>query len=269
LFLEPLDLVERFPWLSVEGLSAGCWGRTGEGWFDGYGLMQAFRRKAQALGVIYRSAAATGVERTGDRISAVMLDDGTRISCGVVVNAAGAGGPTIARAAGLEIPVHNKKRMIFTFKCYDEVRCCPLLIDPTGVYVRPEGQGFLCGVAPPADADPDSDDFEVDYSFFDEHIWPVLAARVPAFERLKTGRAWAGHYDMNVFDHNAFVGLAPGIANFYLANGFSGHGIQQAPAIGRGISELIIHRRYMTLDLSPLSFDRVLHNTPFLERNVV
>jgi FAD-dependent oxidoreductase domain-containing protein 1 len=94
LFLEPLDLVERFPWLSVEGLSAGCWGRTGEGWFDGYGLMQALRRKAQALGVIYRSAAATGVERTGDRISAVLLDDGTRISCGVVVNAAGAGGAT-------------------------------------------------------------------------------------------------------------------------------------------------------------------------------
>ena len=201
--------------------------------------------------------------------SATISAAGTRISCGGVVNAAGAGGPTIARAAGLEIPVHNKKRMIFTFKCYDEVRCCPLLIDPTGVYVRPEGQGFLCGVAPPADADPDSDDFEVDYSFFHEHIWPVLAARVPAFERLKTGRAWAGHYDMNVFDHNAFVGLAPGIANFYLANGFSGHGIQQAPAIGRGISELIIHRRYMTLDLSPLSFERMLHNTPLLERNVV
>ena len=174
MFLEPLGLVERFPWLSVAGLSAGCWGRTGEGWFDGYGLMQAFRRKARALGVVYRSAAATGVERTGDRISAVMLDDGTRMSCGAVVNAAGAGGPTIARAAGLEIPVHNKKRMIFTFKCYEEVRCCPLLIDPTGVYVRPEGKGFLCGVAPPAEADPDSDDFEVDYSFLTITFGPFL-----------------------------------------------------------------------------------------------
>ena len=178
LFLEPLDLVERFPWLSVEGLSAGCWGRTGEGWFDGYGLMQAFRRKALALGVTYRAAAATGVQRTGDRVTAVLLDDGTRISCGAVVNAAGAGGPAIARAAGLRIPVHNKKRMIFTFECADEVRDCPLLIDPTGVYVRPEGRGFLCGVAPPAEADNDSEDFDVDYSFFDEHIWPVLAARI-------------------------------------------------------------------------------------------
>jgi hypothetical protein len=109
LFLEPLDLVGRFPWLSVGGLSAGCWGRTGEGWLDGYGLMWAFRRKAQALGVIYRSAQATGVERMGDRVTAVLLDEGTRIACGAVVNAAGAGGPAIARAAGLEIPVHNKK----------------------------------------------------------------------------------------------------------------------------------------------------------------
>ena len=269
LFLEPSDLVERFPWLSVDGLSAGCWGRTGEGWFDGYGLMQAFRRKALALGVTYRTAVATGVQRTAERVTAVLLDDGTRISCGAVVNAAGAGEPEIARAAGLHIPVHNKKRMIFTFECADEVRACPLLIDPTGVYVRPEGRGFLCGVAPPADADNDSDDFEVDYSFFGEHIWPVLAARIPVFERLKTGRAWAGHYDMNMFDHNALIGLAPGFANFYLANGFSGHGIQQAPAIGRGLSELIIHRRYTTLDLSPLSFDRVLNNTPLVERNVV
>jgi FAD-dependent oxidoreductase domain-containing protein 1 len=269
LFLEPSDLVERFPWLSVQGLSAGCWGQTGEGWFDGYGLMQAFRRKARSLGVIYRSAAATGIERRGDRVSAVLLEDGTCIPCGAVVNTAGAGGPAIARAAGLDMPVHNKKRMIFTFVCEDEVPRCPLLIDPTGVYVRPEGRGFLCGVAPPADADPDTDDFEVDYSFFNERIWPVLAARVPAFERLKLTRAWAGHYDMNLFDHNALVGLAPGFANFYLANGFSGHGIQQAPAIGRGLSELIIHHRYRTLDLSPLSFDRVLSNAPLVERNVV
>ena len=96
----------------------------------------------------------------------------TRISCGAVVNAAGAGGPAIARAVDLDIPVHNKKRMIFTFTCEDEVRCCPLLIDPTGVYVRPEGNGFLCGVAPPADADPDSDDFEVDYSFLTNTFGP-------------------------------------------------------------------------------------------------
>lgn len=159
--------------------------------------------------------------------------------------------------------------MIFSFDCQDPVPNCPLMVDPSGVYVRPEGRGFICGLSPPADQDPDSDDFEVDYNFFDEVIWPILATRVPAFERIKTGRAWAGHYDMNLFDHNAFLGPAPGLDNFYLANGFSGHGLQQSPAIGRGLSELIIYGEYRSLDLTPLSFQRLLDNKPLVERNVV
>jgi FAD-dependent oxidoreductase domain-containing protein 1 len=269
LFLEPDALVKRFKWLSVDGVAAGTWGRTGEGWFDGYGLMQAFRRKARSQGVEYRAASATGLEMANGRVSAVRLDNGTRIACGAVVNAAGAGGAAIARAAGLQIPVHNKKRMIFTFDCREDVANCPLLIDATGVYVRPEGKGFLCGSAPSPDQDPDSDEFEVDYNFFDDIVWPVLAARVPAFERIKPGRAWAGHYDMNMFDHNVFVGAVPEPGNFYLANGFSGHGLQQSPAIGRGLSELLIYGRYTTLNLTPLSFTRFIEGRKMVERNVV
>ena len=177
-------------------------------------------------------------------------------------------GSAIARAAGVEIPVRNKKRMIFSFDCKDPVPHCPLMIDG-GVYVRPEGRGFICGSSPPVEQDPDAEDFEVDYGFFEDVIWPTLAHRVPAFEQIRPGRAWAGHYDMNQFDHNAFVGRAPGLDNFYLANGFSGHGLQQAPAVGRGLSELIVSGRFRTLDLTPLSFDRLLANRPLVERNVV
>jgi glycine/D-amino acid oxidase-like deaminating enzyme len=230
--------------------------------------MQAFRRKARSLGVAYRAAGAVGLDVEGGRVTAARLDDGTRVACGSLVNAAGAGGAEIALAAGLEIPVRNRKRMIFSFECRDPVEGCPLMIDPTGVYVRPEGKGFICGSSPPADQDPDSSDFDVDYGFFDEVIWPTLAHRVPAFERIRPGRAWAGHYDMNLFDHNAFVGQA-GPENFYLANGFSGHGLQQAPAIGRGLSELIAYGEYRSLDLTPLSYERLLANRPLVERNVV
>ncbi len=267
--LTPAQLQAEFPWLETCDLAAGCYGRSGEGWFDGYGLMQAFRRKARSLGVTYRADEAVGIERQGDRVSAVVLADGSRISCGAVVNAAGAGGPALARAAGIEIPVHNKKRMIFTFRCADPVARCPLVIDPTGVYWRPEGEGFLCGLAPPEAEDPDSFEFEVDHTFFDERIWPVLAARVPAFERIRPGRAWAGHYDMNAFDHNALVGPSPDLANFHFANGFSGHGLQQSPAIGRGIAELITHGRFVSLDLTPLRFARMAQNDPVLELKVV
>lgn len=267
--LDPEALVARFPWLSTEGIALGSLGLTGEGWFDGYGLMQGFRKKARSLGVTYAAARAEGLEMSGGRVTGVRLSDGRTISCGVVVNAAGAGGTELARSAGVEIPVANKKRMIFTFTCADPVPDCPLMIDPTGVYVRPEGTGFLCGTSPPEDEDPDSTDFEVDHTFFEERIWPVLAERVPAFERIRQGRAWAGHYDMNLFDHNAILGAAPGVENLLLANGFSGHGLQQSPAVGRGLAELITYGGYRSLDLSPLAYDRLTRAAPLLETAVV
>ena len=267
--LDPEALVARFPWLSTEGIALGSLGITGEGWFDGYGLMQAFRKKARSLGVTYAAARAEGLEMSGGRVTGVRLSDGRTVSCGVVVNAAGAGGTALARSAGVEIPVANKKRMIFTFTCADPVPDCPLMIDPTGVYVRPEGNGFLCGTSPPEDEDPDSTDFEVDHTFFEERIWPVLAERVPAFERIRQGRAWAGHYDMNLFDHNAILGAAPGVDNLLLANGFSGHGLQQSPAVGRGLAELITYGGYRSLDLSPLAYERLTRAAPLLETAVV
>ncbi|OYX75189.1 MAG: FAD-dependent oxidoreductase [Rhizobiales bacterium 32-66-11] len=267
--LSPDALAARFPWLNTEGIALGSLGLSGEGWFDGYGLMQAFRRKARSLGVEYRAAKAVKLERVGDRIGAVVLADGTRVACGWAVNAAGAGGADLARTAGIDLPVANKKRMIFTFTCPDAVPGCPLLIDPSGVYVRPEGTSFLCGTAPPPEHDPDSTDFEVDHALFEDVIWPTLARRIPAFERLRPGRAWAGHYDMNLFDQNAVLGPAPGCTNLLLANGFSGHGLQQSPAVGRGLSELIVHARYVTLDLSPLGYERIAQNAPLVERKVV
>lgn len=273
--MNPAGLKRQFPWLNVADLAAGTWGRTGEGWFDGWGLLQAFRKKARALGAEYRRDEVASVEREGDRVVAVRLTDGTRIPCGALVNCAGSGGHTLATAAGIDIPVRPKRRYVFTFTCKERVENCPLLIDVSGVYVRPEGEGFICGVSPSADEDdPDwcDDDpvsQEVDFSVFEEVVWPALAERVPAFEAIKPGRAWAGPYDMCLLDHNAIVGRAGDLRNFYLCNGFSGHGLQQSPAVGRGLSELIAHGRFVTLDLSDLSYERVLANRPLLERNVI
>ena len=270
LLLEPDALLRQFPWLCVDSLAAGCWGRSGEGWFDGYALMQAFRRKAISLGVQYRAAEVARVVVSDSRACGVELADGSRLACGTVVNAAGADGARIARSAGVDIPVHNKKRMIFTFRAEDRIANCPLLIDTNGCYVRPEGAGFLCGSAPAPDQDPDADgDFSVDWSLFEELIWPALAARVPAFERIRPGRAWAGHYDMCSWDHNVLLGPAPGVSGLLLANGFSGHGLQQSHAVGRGLAELIVHGKFRSLDLSELSPERLHAGYRVLERNVV
>lgn len=268
-FYDAGGLSDRFPWLNTDDLAAGCHGRTGEGWFDGYGLMQAFRKKSRSLGVEYLAGKASlRRDGTGDWI--VSLPDGDTLNTPAVVNCAGAsGGAELCLQAGIDMPVVPKKRCVFTFECRENLAGFPLLIDPTGTYVRPEGTGYICGSAPPEDRDPDCTDFDVDYGLFEEHIWPTLAARIPAFEAIRPGAAWAGTYDMNLFDHNAFVGAVSGLDGYYLALGFSGHGLQQAPAVGRGLAELIAAGTYQTLDLSPLGFDRLASNRPIVEKNVV
>ncbi len=277
LLLDHDALAHRFPWLALDGVVAGTWGRSGEGWYDGWGLMQAFRKKARSLGVTYVDGEVVAVEKTGDRVTAVVLKDGARIACGALVNAAGAsGGRRLAAASGIDIPVFARKRCVFAFHCRGDVTKRTIADRRVGLLVParrpagPEGQLlFICGGGPAGQETGDAEDFEVDWSLFEDIYWPTLAERVPAFESIKPGRAWAGHYDMNELDHNAIVGRAVGTSNLYLANGFSGHGLQQSPAVGRGLAELIAHGRYMTLDLSDLGHERVVEGRPLLERNVI
>lgn len=280
ILMDRAALLARFPWLYVDDLAAdpgpsGAFGRTGEGWFDGWGLLQAFRRRARALGAEYRTGTVIDLERQGDHIVAVRLSDGTRIACGAVVNCAGSGGAAVAAAAGIPIPVQAKRRSVFSFTAQEPVRGCPLLIDTSGVWVRPEGEGFIAGVSPAAgEPDPDWHDDdpasqEIDWHLFEEVIWPALAHRIPAFEAIRPGRAWTGPYDVCGLDHNAIVGRAGELQNFYLCNGFSGHGLQQSPAVGRGLAELIAHGHYRSLDLSDLGYERVAAGRPLLERNVI
>jgi glycine/D-amino acid oxidase-like deaminating enzyme len=143
------------------------------------------------------------------------------------------------------------------------------VIDPGGAYFRPEGRGFICGISPPDDQDPECFDFEVQHALFDDILWPTLAARVPAFEAARVENAWAGHYDVNTLDHNVILGAHPEVDNLLFANGFSGHGMQQSAAVGRALSELVAFGVYRTLDLSALGWARVLANQPLLEVNVV
>jgi glycine/D-amino acid oxidase-like deaminating enzyme len=275
LLMDQADLKSRFPWLNVKDLAAAAWGRSGEGWFDGWALLQAFRKKARALGATYVAGEVVAIERAGGRITAVRLRDGRRIGCGTLVNCAGAGGRALAALAGIDIPVHARRRDVFTFTCPERIDHCPLLIDPSGVYVRPEGEGFICGASPrPDEHDPDWRDDdpatqETDWTIFESRVWPALAERVPAFETIRPGRAWSGPYDLNCFDQNVILGGAGAIDNFYLCNGFSGHGLQQAPAVGRGLAELILHGRYVTLDLSDLASGRIAADRPLRERNVI
>ena len=267
----PDEIAERFPWINPEGIAGAGFGLSNEGWLDPHSLLGAFRRKAQALGVRYLADEAVEVERDAGRIAAVGLAEGGRIACGTLVNAAGTRAGQLARLIGVPLPVVPRKRMTYVFDCRTELPMGPLTIDASGVAFRNEGTGFITIASPPEDQDKDADfaDLEEDYGGFETVNWPVLAQRVPAFEAIKLTGAWAGHYDYNTLDQNGILGVHPELTNLYFCNGFSGHGIQQSPAAGRAIAELIVYGNYRSLDLSELSYTRILEGRPVYEVNVV
>ncbi|TIL63509.1 NAD(P)/FAD-dependent oxidoreductase [Mesorhizobium sp.] len=264
-------LVRRFAWLSAEGITAGAYGRTGEGWFDAHAMLMLFRKALREKKIDFITAAVTGIEQQGDRVTGVGLDNGERLDAGIVVNAAGPNAGKVSAMAGLVLPVEPRKRNVFIFEAREKYDDMPLLVDPSGIYVRPEGSVYITGGAEPEDGDGPADpgDFEPDWPLFEEVIWPVLATRIPAFEAIKPTRAWAGHYDYNTLDQNAVIGPHPQVQNFLFANGFSGHGLQQAPAVGKALAELIVHGGYRTVDCSAFGYERVAEGRAFRELNVI
>ncbi|RWO24438.1 FAD-binding oxidoreductase [Mesorhizobium sp.] len=264
-------LVRRFAWLSAEGITAGAYGRSGEGWFDAHAMLMLFRKALRDKKIDFITADVTGIERQGDRVTGVSLDNGERLDAGIVVNAAGPNAGKVSAMAGLVLPVEPRKRNVFIFEAREKYDDMPLLVDPSGIYVRPEGSVYITGGAEPEDGDGPADpsDFEPDWPLFEEVIWPVLATRIPAFEAIKPTRAWAGHYDYNTLDQNAVIGPHPQVQNFLFANGFSGHGLQQAPAVGKALAELIVHGGYGTVDCSAFGYERVAEGRAFRELNVI
>jgi FAD-dependent oxidoreductase domain-containing protein 1 len=267
----PSALQKRFAWLSTDGIAAGAFGRTGEGWFDAHAMLMLFRKALRSRNVDFITAEVIAIDRVGDRTTTVLLDNGERLEAGIVVNAAGPNAGKVAAMAGLVLPIEPRKRSVFVFEARDRFDDMPLLVDPSGVYVRPEGAMYITGGAESEDDETAADtaDFEPDWALFEEVIWPTLAARIPAFEAIKPGRAWAGHYDFNTLDQNAVVGPHPEVGNFIFANGFSGHGLQQAPAVGKALAELIVHGGYRSVDCSAFGYSRVAEGRAFRELNVI
>jgi len=266
--LEPEALRARLPWIASDDICLASLGARGEGWFDGYTVLQALRRKAIALGATFARTEAEHIDRAGGAWR-ITCRDGSLLECDTLVIAAGAWSAPLATQLGFALPVAARKRDVFVFATPAQLPDCPLVIDPSGVWFRPEGQSFIAG-SPPRGAEIDEAPLEaIDHSLFDEVIWPTLARRVPAFEALRVTGAWAGYYEYNTFDQNGIVGAVPGCDNAFVACGFSGHGIQQAPAVGRAVAELIALGRFASLDLAPLSPQRIIESQPLRERNVI
>lgn len=262
--LDPAALLGRFPWISTEGVTLASHGTANEGWFDGPALMQGFRRKARDLGVSY--VADEALEISGHSVS---LRSGGRLEARTIVLAAGPWSGEVAARGGVALPVEPRRRSVFVFDVREAPGITPLTIDPSGTWFRPEGRFYIGGTTPVAGNDPAGAPLEVQHQEWDDIVWPTLAARVPAFEAAKVVNAWAGYYEYNTFDQNGIVGRHPENERLIFATGFSGHGIQQSPAVGRAVAELIVHGSYRTLDLSPFGYERISAGRPIRELNVV
>jgi glycine/D-amino acid oxidase-like deaminating enzyme len=269
--LAPADLAARFPWLHTGDLALASLGLSGEGWLDGEAWARALGAKARALGAVWRHDRVTGLQCQGDRLVAVQLACGALLAADAVVNAAGPWAGAVGALAGLSVPVHARRRTVFAMTCPAPLPPTPLVVDASGCWFRSEGRGFIGGWSP-GDGDADPDDLSLDQpdlAQFDDRVWPALAHRVPAFEALRVQHAWAGWYEVHPLDHNALIGPHPHCANFWLCNGFSGHGLQHAPAAGRGLAELMLTGRFDSLDLSAFSPQRVLAGQAFVEQAII
>ncbi len=268
--LTPGQIAEAWPFYDLDGIILGSHNPLDEGYFDGGTIFDWFRRKARALGAEYIRNEVTGISRDGGRVTEVTLASGETIGAGTVINASGPRANVTARMAGLDIPVEPRRRYTFIFDAAERLpKDLPLTIDPSGVHMRTDGRYYMAGCPPDDDPAVAFDDFAMDHGIWEEKLWPAIASRVPAFERVKVINSWVGHYAYNTLDQNAIVGPHPEVSNFIFVNGFSGHGLQQSPAMGRGVSELIVHGGYRSLDLSPLGYERIAANSPLLERAVI
>ena len=260
------ELERRFDGVRFDDVDAGLFGPQ-DGFIDPYAAVQGFRRKAQSFGVEYLTDRVVDLETVDDRVNRVVTEAHGAIEADVVVNVAGAWAPAICAMVGMSIPVEPLSRPTFYFELREPIAPLPLTKDPSGVAFRTEGAGFAAGLTRPGAARGFQWDVgEAEHALFDSELWPVLAHRVPAFEALKVQRSWAGHYAYNRLDGNTIIGpWVGGLSNFYIATGFSGAGLQKGPAIGRAMAELLLEGGYQTIDLTRLSYQRVIDNAPLVE----
>ncbi len=263
----PEKITEHYPLYNMAGFTGGTFGPK-DGYFDAYAVLMGYRAKARAQGAEVISDEVVEILSDRKQVNGVRLASGESLHSKIVINCSGAWAGQVAETVGVQIPVDPVKRQIFALDTAVKPEgSLPLTILPSGLYFRTETGGLIL-LGKSMDEDPVGFNFSWDDKRFMEILWPELAEFVPRFDTLKLIRGWAGLYAVNTLDGNAILGEWPELEGFYLANGFSGHGLQQAPAVGRYLSELITGQE-PELDLSIFHPRRILENRPLSEGGLI
>jgi FAD-dependent oxidoreductase domain-containing protein 1 len=263
----PQMIKAHYPLYEPKKFVGGTFGPD-DGYFDAYAALMGYKAKARSLGAVYVQDNAVSIKKTGQRVAGVELAVRGNLTSEHVINCAGAWAADVAKTAGIELPVVPVKRQVFALDtAVKPQKPLPLTILPSGLYFRSETGGLIL-LGKSLEDDPIGFEFSWDDKRFLELLWPELAEFVPAFDRLKLVRGWAGLYAVNTLDGNAILGEWPELSGLYLANGFSGHGLQQGPAVGRYLAELIL-KKPLSLDLSIFSPQRIIENRALSESGLV
>jgi len=265
-WLEPAQLVARFPQMEVADLGGGVLSPD-DGWLDPTALHRGMLTTARGLGAHLIRDRVTGFDITRSRIRSVQLESGAWMATEAVANTAGCWAPELARRAGMPVPVEPMRRYEHYAETTEDLARLPFVKDPAGLAVRPQGNGISTGLVD--FSHPGGFDLSIDHNYFQRAVWPALAHRFPALDRLRLHATTAGLYDQNRLDGNMIIGNHPGrLDNLYLACGFSGHGLMHAPAVGRALTELILHGEFRTIDLTRMHYQRILDTTPYPETGI-
>ncbi|MGB0798825.1 MAG: NAD(P)/FAD-dependent oxidoreductase, partial [Planktomarina sp.] len=260
----------EYPFYMVDDIVGANHNLINEGYFDGGTVFDWWKRSAREKGAEYIENEVVAIDVQNNQVNAVTLKSGEVITCGQLVNASGPRAVETAKMAGIDLPVEPRRRYTFIFDAETPLdRDLPLTIDPTGVHFRSDGKYYLAGCPPDDDPGVAYDDFAFDHGIWENKLWPIIANRIPQFEAIKVINSWVGHYAFNTFDQNAIVGPHHEIKNFVFVNGFSGHGLQQSMAIGRGVAEHLTYGEYRNIDLSPFAYKRIVEGKPFIEKAVI
>lgn len=265
--LDQSALRNRFPSIQSEDALMAVHSPD-DGWLDPHAAMMGFRRSARQQGVNYLVDRVINWEGSNRLARRIKLQSGETIEADTFILAAGAWSGEVGNLIGLDLPVEPLSRDCHHFKCDQELEILPRIKTEKHVAIRPENVGFSGGMP---DWRRDTGwSFKEMPGYFGNTLWPLLAELNPAFEKLKIESVWQGHYARNNFDLTAIIGpWKSGMENVFIATGYSGHGTMQAPATGRGISELVLNGSYQTIDLTNLGYSRIVEDRPYREKGII
>lgn len=265
-WLTPGELHARFPYLETTDLS-GAVLSPDDGWLDPAAWLRGMLGAARNLGVRLRKDRVTRFSVQGTRVRTVELESGEKLAAGAVINAAGCWAAELAAQTGMPVPVEPMRRLEHYVETRTSLDDLPFIKDSAGLAIRPQGHGLSVGLV--NFEHEGGFNFDIDHGYFTRAVWPALAHRVPQLDKLRLHSTSAGLYDQNRLDGNMIIGNWPGkLDNFYIACGFSGHGLMHAPGVGRALAELILHGEYRTLNLSRLSYQRIINHHPYSETGI-